>query len=86
MTEEAIRKSFGKALRHARRTITDITQEELASRSGYDRSYVGRVERGEANLSLGAMVKLAWAAGVPTSELFHDIDSHGPEDIRRQPD
>ena len=86
MDDDAILKSFGEALRRARTRTRGISQDSLGAEAGYDRSYVGRVERGKINLSLAAIVKLAWAAGVPASELFADIDTHAPENVRRQPD
>jgi transcriptional regulator with XRE-family HTH domain len=48
---EEIRIQFGARLR-AKRQAQNISQEELALRSGLHRTYVGSVERGERNLSL----------------------------------
>ena len=38
-----------------------MSQEGLAHEAGLDRSYVGRIERGEHNLTFVALVRLARA-------------------------
>jgi transcriptional regulator with XRE-family HTH domain len=52
------------------RTEKGISQEELAQRSGLHRTYVSSVERGERNISLINIAKLANALGVKPSELM----------------
>ena len=47
-----------------------MTQEELAAASGLNRTYVGSIERGERNVSLVNIHKLAAAIGVPPAELL----------------
>lgn len=46
-----------------------LSQETLAHESGLDRSYVGRVERGEHNLTFVSLVKLARALGCDVAGL-----------------
>ena len=46
------------------------SQEALALAAGMDRSYLGGVERGEHNLALVNLIKVATAIGVPASELL----------------
>jgi transcriptional regulator with XRE-family HTH domain len=47
-----------------------ISQEDLAYAADLDRSYVGQVERGERNISLDNIYRLAKALGVPPSSLL----------------
>lgn len=60
---------FGDSLR-TRRLAAGLTQERLAAVSGLDRSYVGSVERGERNISLINLCKLAQALGLTPSTLL----------------
>ncbi len=60
---------FGKAVRKAR-TAAGLTQEDLADRSGLDRSYIGGVERGERNPTLTVIEKIADGLGISIAELF----------------
>lgn len=48
----------------------DWTQEELADRAGLHWTMVGQVERGERNLSVMNVCRLAWALGVPPGDLL----------------
>ncbi len=45
----------------ARRRELGLSQEGLAHAAGLDRSYVGRIERGEHNLTFVSLVRLARA-------------------------
>lgn len=53
-----LQKQFGVRVRQYR-LAADLSQEELALRAGLDRSFVGQVERGERNLSLSNIHKIA---------------------------
>ena len=62
-------KALGDTIR-ALRTKQGISQEALATDAGIDRSYMGGVERGEHNLALINLVKIAGALGVTLKELM----------------
>ena len=64
--------SLGKALRK-RRMGLGVSQEEFADLCGLDRTYVGGIERGERNVSLVNLEKLAKALKIPLSELFRSV-------------
>ncbi|MDR3700109.1 MAG: helix-turn-helix transcriptional regulator [Candidatus Sulfopaludibacter sp.] len=48
-----------------------LSQESLALACDLDRTYIGGVERGERNISLLNIYKIAAALGVPVKELFN---------------
>jgi transcriptional regulator with XRE-family HTH domain len=60
---------FGLRVRYFRKKRR-LSQEDLAAEAGLDRTYVGGVERGERNISLLNISKLARALGVPMAELL----------------
>ena len=55
---EDIAINFGKKVR-ARRKSLGISQDKLALKANIDRSYAGRVERGEVNITLEKAYALA---------------------------
>jgi len=69
MGEDDIRIRFGRAVRKRRQEL-GLSQEELADRAGIHRTYVGDVERGERNIALQNIEKLAKALDVSISTLF----------------
>jgi transcriptional regulator with XRE-family HTH domain len=66
---DEIKRAFGARMR-ALRKAAGLTQEELAFASGLDRSYLGAIERGEKNVSLINIHRIAHALGVGAGELF----------------
>ena len=63
------RQLFGKRLRTIRKSM-GWSQERLALESGLDRTYVGSIERGNRNISLLNICKLARALNIVPSELI----------------
>ncbi|MDD5309631.1 MAG: helix-turn-helix transcriptional regulator [Deltaproteobacteria bacterium] len=66
-------KRFGARVR-AERERLGISQEELADRTGLHRTYLGGVERGERNLGLLNIIRIALALKVTPSSLLKDFD------------
>jgi transcriptional regulator with XRE-family HTH domain len=64
---------LGEALRRLR-VERDISQENLALSAGVDRSYVGRVERGDNNVAVLTLLKLAYAMEVTLTELMAEAE------------
>lgn len=67
-TDKAILQDFGQRVRAARERHK-WSQEELANRAGFDRSYVGGIERGERNISVLNLVRLATCLDEPLESL-----------------
>ena len=66
------REQLGKAIRKRRKAL-GLSQEALAERADLHWTYVGAVERGERNISLVNIVRLARALGVTPSRLMIDV-------------
>jgi len=61
--------AFGYALRSLR-VERGFSQESFAAHAGIDRSYYGAIERGEFNVSLETILKLAGALEVSAAEVL----------------
>lgn len=70
----SIRTRFGAQLRRLR-TDQGLSQEAFADRAYLHRTYLGGVERGERNVSLDNIAKIAIALGVSLSELFSQLSA-----------
>ncbi len=61
---------FGERVRALRKQKGISSQLELALKTGLDRTYIGGIERGERNVALINIEKIAKALGVKIEELF----------------
>ena len=68
-SDEQIQQRFGQRVRELRKE-KGFSQEALALTCDIDRTYIGGVERGERNVSLLNIQKIADALGVSARELF----------------
>ena len=66
-----IKKKFGKNLKRLR-LEKGISQESLALSADLDRTYIPSIEKGERNVSITVVEKLANALNVSFSEFFKD--------------
>lgn len=63
--------SFGLRVREQRK-LKKISQEKLAFLSNIDRSYMGRIERGEVNITIEKIYELAKSLDVSVKDLLPD--------------
>lgn len=76
-----IRVAFGKAVRRLR-SGRGFSQEDFAHKAKINRSYMGRIERGEVNISIDNMQKIAKGLGLTVGRLMVEVDA---EADRRPP-
>lgn len=62
-------KALGSTIRKLRKEL-DLSQEELAHRSSIDRSHMGKIERGERNVSVVNIIRISRALQCSLSELL----------------
>ena len=72
-SKDQILKAFGATLRNYRQGA-GLSQEKLAAKAGLDRTYVGGAERGERNVALFNIVRLAEAISIRPSQLLESFD------------
>lgn len=61
---------FGEKVREERHKL-GLSQEELASRAGVHRTYIGMIERAEKNITLENIEKIAKALNISIAEFFN---------------
>jgi transcriptional regulator with XRE-family HTH domain len=54
------------------RAVLSISQDELADKSGLHRTYIGGIERGERNITLNSLEKIAHALGLNPKDLIDE--------------
>jgi ribosome-binding protein aMBF1 (putative translation factor) len=64
--------SFGRAVRKRRQKL-GLSQEEFADVCGLDRTYIGGIERGERNVSLVNLERIAKGLRVSLAELLRSV-------------
>jgi transcriptional regulator with XRE-family HTH domain len=69
---EDIRIRFGKAVRQRRHKL-GVSQEAFADMCELDRTYIGGIERGERNVALVNIEKIAKTLRLTIAELFRGV-------------
>ena len=77
-----LRQRLGMRLRRLRQAH-HLTQEALAAKADTDAKYLGAVERGQANIGLDKIEKLARALGVDAAELLVDDEARADAALDR---
>lgn len=67
--------AFGANVRR-RRKAAGFSQEAFGDACSIDRSYMGRIERGEHNPTLISIMKIVQTLNISLSEFFRDIDDN----------
>jgi transcriptional regulator with XRE-family HTH domain len=66
-----VKSKFGAKVRKLRQS-KNLSQEAFADRCGLHRTYIGAIERGERNVSLENIERIAKAFGIRIALLFGD--------------
>jgi transcriptional regulator with XRE-family HTH domain len=72
VVSEDLRAVFGRRVRELRLALR-LSQEQLAERADLHRNYIGGIERGERNVGILNIGKLAEALGVSLAEMFNPV-------------
>jgi transcriptional regulator with XRE-family HTH domain len=72
VSPQDVRIRFGTAIRNRRQRL-GVSQEEFADICGLDRTYIGGIERGERNVELVNIEKIAKGLRISVSELFRGV-------------
>jgi transcriptional regulator with XRE-family HTH domain len=71
--QDKIRVALGERIRDLRKSA-GYSQESFADHVGIHRTYGGELERGEANVTLENLVKIAKGLTISLSELFAGVE------------
>lgn len=77
MLNQHLVKEFGERIKQLR-LDKNLSQEKLSFTTGFHRTYIGMIERGERNISLTNMAVFAKVFGLTISELL-DMRSINPK-------
>jgi len=76
--------AFAEALRRIRKQ-RGMSQEALGFESGYHRTYISMLERGQMNPSLRTMLSIAAALHTPAAQIVGDVERLLGVPWRREP-
>jgi transcriptional regulator with XRE-family HTH domain len=66
------RRKFGEKMRHYRKQAS-LTQEQLAEKADLHHNFIGEVERGNMEISLTSMLKIAKALQIKVRDLIGEL-------------
>ncbi len=71
---ERLHQAIGQRLRELRHEEAGLSQEKLAARAGFHRTYVGKLERGETATTVDSLAALCSAMGTTVSVFFESFN------------
>ena len=71
LTKNRVLKNVGESVRY-RRTSAGLSQEKLAEKADVHRNYIGKIERGEQNLTVHSLIHIAKALRCKASDILRD--------------
>lgn len=72
--EPRVAAAFGAVIREEREKLC-VAQDQFAINAHVDRSYYGKLERGERQPSLALMLRIAQGLGTTASKLMHSVEA-----------
>lgn len=70
-----LKNAIGKRIKELRIIKKDMSQEELASLIGWDRTYISRVESGKQNITIDNLNQICNALDVTLYEFFKSFNT-----------
>jgi len=80
--QAALARSIGQAIAH-RRSLAELTQEEVAEKLGLGNEAVSRLERGKATLSVVRLMELAELFGCEAADLLTETSVRADDQARQ---
>jgi transcriptional regulator with XRE-family HTH domain len=71
---ERLHRAVGQRLRGLREQQSGLSQERLAERAGFHRTFVGKLERGETAATVDSLAALCSALGTTLADFFRPFD------------
>lgn len=69
-----LQKAIGKRVKELRIITCEWSQEQLADKLGWDRTFVSRIETGQQNITIQKLNELCNAFGVTLGEFFKNFN------------
>jgi len=69
-----IKEMIGKRVCELRITRTHLSQGDFANKIKINRSFLSRIERGKANMTLGTLLIICKGLNISLSDFFHPLN------------
>lgn len=81
--QEKFQKELGARIRAIRESL-NLTQEQLAEKANLHPIHIGRCERGEVNISVSALVRIANALGISPADVLKTFDEVDGDNVGKK--